>query len=136
MNYLSISGIIVFFSSIVCSGLVFYSKPRTILKTTWGLFSFAVSLWGLGLYNAYTSNENSQALFWARFLNLSALTIPIFFIHFVFLFTNRFEAKKKELIFYYTVIVILFVLSLMLPKHFIPSLSPKSGFQFYPNDIP
>ena len=101
MNYLSLSGIVIFFASITCSGIVFCSKPKTALKNIWGLFSLAVSCWGLGLFKAYTTVDYTYALFWARFLNLSALTIPIFFLHFVFLFTEKLREKRNELVIYY-----------------------------------
>ena len=133
MNYLSISGIVVFISSIICSGFVCLAKPRTILKTTWGLFSLSISFWGLGLFKTYTTTDYTNALFWARFLNLSALTVPVFFIHFVFLFTKRLQTKWKELIVYYVLMFITFLLAILFPKTFIPHLSPKSGYQFYPN---
>jgi len=133
VNYLSISGIIIFVSSIVCSGFVFFIKPRTTLKITWGLFSLAVSFWGLGLFKAYTTTDYFSALFWARFLNLSALTIPIFFVHFVFLFSRKLQKKWKELIIYYIFVGATFFFAASFPKEFIPDLSPKSGYQFYPN---
>ena len=133
MNYLSLSGIIIFLTSIACSGIVFYSKPKTTLKIIWGLFSLAVSFWGLGLFKAYITDDYIHALFWARFLNLSALTIPIFFIHFVFLFTKKFQEKGGELITYYAFVGMIFLFALLFPKEFIPNLSPKSGYQFYPN---
>ncbi|MBN1869994.1 MAG: GAF domain-containing protein, partial [Candidatus Omnitrophica bacterium] len=133
MNYLSFSGIIIFATSIASSIFVFYSKPRTTLKLTWGLFCLSVSLWGFGLFKAFITVDYNNALFWARFLNLSALTIPLFFVHFVFLFSNKIQPKKKELSIYYIIVCVILFLAIFAPREFIPSLSPKSGFPFYPN---
>lgn len=133
MNFISFSGILIFVSSLICSFIVLFSKPKTTLKTTWGLFSFAVGLWGLGLFKAFDSDSYDAALFWSRVLNLSAITIPIFFVHFTLLFTNRLKQKKLELSLYYIIVILFFLVSVAYPEFFVRSVSPKLNFLFYPD---
>lgn len=133
MNYLAWSGVLIAVSSLLCSLFVFLSRPFNTLKFIWGLFSLAVGLWGVGLYKSYTATDYSLALFWLRFLNISAITIPIFFLHFAFLFTRSFRRKIQELIVYYFIVFVFVFLTIYFPHEFIPSLSPKAGFQYYPN---
>ena len=133
MNFLTVSGLLISISSILCSLVVLSSRPVSLLKSTWGLFSFMVGLWGFGLYKAYTAQEYYNALFWLRFLNLSAITIPVFFVHFVILFIGEFKQKINEIKLYYLVSFVIIIFSLFNPNLFIPNLSPKLGFKFYPN---
>lgn len=133
MNYLTVTGLLIFVTSTFCSFTVFFSKPLSVLKSTWGLFSLAVGIWGFGLYKAYSANEYDSALMWLRILNLSAITIPVFFVNFVILFSNKFAKKIKEVRIYYGVAGLIICLSVIKPSFFIPSLSPKVGFNFYPN---
>lgn len=133
MNYLAWSGILISISSLLCSTAVFMNRPTTVLKSTWGFFSLAVSLWGFGLYKAYTTVDYHDALFWLRFLNLSAITIPVLFVHFVILFTDSVKKRICEIVFYYGILIAVVIISLLKPDLFIPNLSPKAGFDFYPN---
>jgi len=132
MNYLAVSGIVAFISSIICSVFVILSTPRDVLKTTWSLFSFSVSLWGIGLYQAFIAINKSSALFWSRFLNLSAITIPIFFFHFVLLLTGQFHRKKNELYCFYFIVFIYFLSAVVFPDLFVRDVIPKLDFLYYP----
>ncbi|MBF0570577.1 MAG: GHKL domain-containing protein [Candidatus Omnitrophica bacterium] len=133
MNYLTISGLLIFGTGIFCSLAVLMSRPVSFLKSTWGLFGLAVGLWGEGLYLAYSANEYYRALFWLRFLNLFSIIIPVFFVHFVILFTGKSQTKAKEMTAYYVTSLIIIISSLIMPSFFIPSLSPQAGFYAYPN---
>ncbi|MBF0484359.1 MAG: GAF domain-containing protein [Candidatus Omnitrophica bacterium] len=136
MNYLSISGIVVFLTSLISSLVVGFSIPRNIIKSTWSLFSFAISLWGFGIFIAYSIDDYNIALWCLRLANLFAITIPLFFMHFVFLFIDEIRKKFIELIACYSVVFILLVIAVIKPNLFIPSVVPKMGFAFYPNPGP
>ncbi len=133
MNYLALSGVVIAISSILCSAMVFMSKPSSTLKSTWGFFSLTVGLWGFGLYRAYTAVAYNDALFWLRFLNLFAITIPVFFIHFIFLFIGGFKKRMKEVFFYYFFSIVCIAIALQRPELFIPRISSRAGFSFYPD---
>lgn len=131
MNYLSLSGIIIAVGSLLCALLVILSRPTNVLKLTWGFFSFTVALWGFGLFKAYSSLQYEDALFWLRFLNLSAIFIPTFFVHFVFIFSKLKDQNEPRL--YYALTGIIIAVAAFRPELFIPTISSKGGFAFYPD---
>src|SRR3989338_702314 len=133
MIFVAFSGIVTFVSSLACSIFVLLSLHRNIIKITWSIFSFAVGLWGLGLFKAFTAQDYQSSLLWFRILNLSAIIIPISFFHFSLLFTNRLKNKKIELLFYYSVVMFYLVTVLFYPNLFLSSVSPKLDFKFYPD---
>jgi len=132
MQHLAISGLIIFFSSLFSAGLVLSRKPRRATNVTWGLTSISAAAWGFGLFQAFSANFASIALFWGRFLNLSALFIPLFFFHFVISYLSKNKARKKEIIFYYFVVSIYFVAALIVPNIFIKGVFSVFSFKYYP----
>ena len=129
--HLAIAGAIVFITSLICGLLVIIKTRINSLRLLWVLFNVAVSLWGLGLFIGFSTKDAETTLFWSRFLNLSAVWIPIFFFHFVVIFTQR--SKKSELFVYYLVTVAYFFTSIIVPSWFIPSVSKKLLFMYYPD---
>ena len=132
MNYLSISGIIVFVTSIFSGLLAVLKVPKRNTGVMWGLFSFAVASWGFGLFKGFATSVEYTALFWGRYLNLSAIFIPLFFFHFVVCFTNRIKEKRGELLFYYFVCFSCFVLATIFPNIFVPQVRRIMTLQYYP----
>lgn len=98
---------------------------------TWALFSFCVSLWGFGLYMAFASHQYEVVLFWSRFLNIAAIFIPACFYHFVIAITKDKNYKSVWVI--YGLTIAYFTFSISFPDWFVPSLSQKLGFLYYPN---
>lgn len=132
MNHLAISGLLVFATSL-CSAVFVLSKgPKRDISFTWGLFSLSVACWGLGLFKGFITGTEHIALFWGRFLNLSAIFIAIFFFHFVLCFTNNLKHKKIELLFYYLILVSIFFISIIYPKTFVSNVRPVLSFKYYP----
>jgi len=132
MNHLAISGILIFFSSLFSAIVVCLKSSKKMLGFSWALFSFSVALWGVGLFKSFSSENAYVALSWARFLNLSAIFIPIFFFNFVVLFAEQIQQKKKELIFYYCFIIAYFILALFRPQEFVAGVEAKLSFSYYP----
>jgi len=140
MNHLAVSSILIFTTSILSLLFVIQHKPRTPLKIIWSLFNFAVTCWALCFFKFSVSDNSVSALFWVRIQNLSAIFIPLFFLHFVLLLTDFIRTKRKELKFYYFLFIIYFIVCLLFPTHFVPDISPKltlpyylnAGFLYYP----
>lgn len=132
MNHLALSGLLIFLTSLLSASFVLAKGPKRDVSLTWGLFSLSVALWGFGLFMGFITDVESSALFWGRFLNLSALFIPLFFFHFVLCFTNKINDKIKELFFYYFIFLACFFTAIILPNTFIPFVKPAVSFKFYP----
>ena len=114
---------------------IFFLVGRTKqpLHFIWGGFSFFVALWAFGFFWAFYVKTYEIALFWFRFLNLAAIPIPALFFTFTLFFLKKNEDYKKTIILVYGIGIIYFTLCLAFPKLFIPSLSPKLEFTYYPN---
>ena len=135
MNYLSGAGLIVAISSILNSFLVLlYSKNKNtkFLNFTWTLFNLTVGLWGLGLYCLFSSSNMGSALYWGRFLNCSAIFIPIFFFNFVCILLKIYNDKKKEICIYYGIATVMFIAVLLFPNLFIPYVEIAFTNFYYP----
>ncbi|MFC1484930.1 diguanylate cyclase [bacterium] len=91
------------------------------MKTVWILFTFNVSLWSLGIYFLFLTNNEVTALFWSRFLNMASLFIPAFLFKFM---TSFYENDKKiKLANWLFLIPSIFVfLALLFPKYYIPKI--------------
>jgi signal transduction histidine kinase len=93
-----------------------------------------MGLWGFGLLMSFSSSTSENALFWAKFLNTSAILIPVLFFYFALLLTNRELKHKQELVIYIVTSVIFFLLAIVFNKHFVKSVDPKMNFNFYPTN--
>lgn len=132
MNHMAISGLLIFITSIFSVIFVVIKGPQKDTRFTWSLFSLAVAFWGFGLLNSFVTDVESIVLFWARFLNLSAIFIPIFFFHFILCFTNKIKSKRGELYFYYTIFLSLFLAAVVFPRTFVSQVKPILSFKYYP----
>ncbi|MGM0569064.1 MAG: histidine kinase N-terminal 7TM domain-containing protein, partial [Elusimicrobiota bacterium] len=129
-NYVAASGLIIFLSSTITSFFVLFKANNKKQGITWAIFSISVALWGLGLFKCFSSQHVNNALFWGRFLNLSAVWIPIFFYTFVSVFIDK--VKKLEMIIYYSITVVYFVFMIRNPYLFIKEVKSVINFSYYP----
>jgi len=125
-------------SSFISFGLAFPMvflvwRAKEVLHFIWGGFSFFVSLWAFGFFWAFYAKSPEMALFWFRFLNLAAIPIPALFFIFTLFFLKKNDQHAKTIILVYGIGIAYFILCLAFPGWFIPSLSPKLGFRYYPN---
>jgi signal transduction histidine kinase len=133
MNILSSSGLAVFITSIITAAFVYFKNPKREVNIVWGLFCLSVAAWAFGLFMAFLTPNSGVTLFWSRFLNLSAIFIPIFFIHFVYAFLGTTEVRKRFLISFYVITFVYFLAALLFPSQFVSGVSPKAPFLYYPD---
>ena len=132
MTYFAICGLIGFLTGVPCALFVFFSKPRTPVKTLSSFYSLVMSIWGIGTFRFFTTTDHDTALFYDRLLNLVVAFIPLFFFHFVILLTNIWQERKKAVIFYYIIFSIYFFASMLWPQYATEDVVPRPGFYFYP----
>lgn len=133
MTLVAFSGFLTFICGYACGIIIVLFSPRTYLRIVWSMFSFSMGTWGFGLWMAFIVTDQNHALFWSRFLNISAIFIPVFFFHFILLLTDLYQSKIKELRSYYLFAIIYFLSSVFFINEFIPSVTHKLSFAFYPN---
>lgn len=130
--YLSISGILVVILATTTAIFVSSSRKINRLNISWIGFSISIAVWGAGLAIAFRCSDASKALLWSRVLNSAAIFIPAFFLGFVDeFFCNR--KLSKQVWISYGIATLLFLSAWIFPNHFVPSVSPKMSFSFYPN---
>lgn len=132
MNILSSSGLAVFVTSIATAIFVFYKNPKKRINIFWALFCCSVALWGLGLFFGFITGNRAAALFWSRFLNLAAIFIPFFFLHFVYAFLGIEKERKPVLLGALIATSLYFLFSILFYNWFIPDVVAKAPFRFYP----
>ena len=93
INYLSISGILVVLSASAAAVFVALQVKKSWASVIWIIFCIFVASWGFGLLAGFTVQTDNAALFWAWYLNLSAVFIPPLFTHFVVLYTGENSLK-------------------------------------------
>src|SRR3989338_3595804 len=83
-------------------GLLVLLKRKDRVSIRFFIFSIFVTLWGIGFSILTNSAATYQsALFGSRFGNFSAVFIPISWIHFILVFLQRDEKRKRMIYFLY-----------------------------------
>lgn len=113
-------------------GLLVYSKNRkAILNKTFLLFCLSVSIWGIFYFLwLILGNTEPIALLFARALNIAAIFIPITYFHFITVFLNIYQDKKRLVILGYLLSFILFITGFT--SLFIRNVEPELSFPWYP----
>lgn len=128
MSYFIVSSFINTFASIACCVFVILSKPKSRTTQCFSFFTLTVSLWSGFYFLWITSNNEINALFFSRLLNLSALFIPTSFFHFCCHLLNK-KYTKVAWSFY---IFNIFILSIGFTELFISHVGRISIFQYWP----
>jgi len=103
-------------------------KTRTVNRIYF-LFNLVISGWSFGFAMMFNASSKTMGLFWARFLNVGAILIPVLFLHFCISFLKLQEKKKKSLITVYLATSV--ILGLNFTNLHIQDVAPKLFFQYY-----
>lgn len=102
-------------------------KENTLLA----ILALIVSLWCFLQILGEISGNRELVLLWTR-LNIAAATfIPIVYLHFILVFTKRFDRSNKTVL-WSTYLIGSGFLVLDLTPLFIADIAPRQGFKFYP----
>ena len=108
--------------------LVLWHNPRDRINRLMGLLCASVVLWAIGWFFLALSKNEHYSLFFMRLLNLGAVFIPIFFLHWVLVLLEIEKKNKSILLLGY--IITLFFLAFVFTPYFI-TIKPKSYFYYY-----
>jgi len=97
MNLFAVSGLLVGTSNLLLGILVFLNNRKSRANQIYLLFAAAVTIWGFGglKIGSIPYGEKELAYFWWRITLVGVIFIPIFFLHFVYLWLG---IKKKWMI--------------------------------------
>ena len=98
MNPFAFAGLLITISSLFFGLFVFAKNPKNRMNQIWAIFCLSVAVFGFGGYKIglVPYGEEETALLLWRLTHLGAALIPVFFIHFVYIWLD----VKKKIIFY------------------------------------
>lgn len=88
---------------------VFLKKWNSRVHQVFLLFAISVAVWGFGGYKIGTIINQSSSIFWWRFTHVGITFIPVFFLHFTYLFLGN--KKKKVILLSYLIGIAFFILN-------------------------
>jgi signal transduction histidine kinase len=116
--------------NLLLGSFVYIKNKKEILNIAWGLFSLSLTICAFGFFMAFIVQNKSEAIFWIRFLNIGAISIPVFFLHFVYGFLDITNKTKKRLLVATYIITLLFIIS-DFTRLYIEDVTPKLGFRYW-----
>jgi signal transduction histidine kinase len=128
---LSLGLLITSISSLMLGIFVLSKGYKEKLKLFWFILSFFVWAWAFFLYLCCIAKDYHRALLFVRIANYSGIFISASLV----LFTEEFIRKPNRIISKVSayVALIIFIFSIVFPRAFIPSLSPKVSFKMFPD---
>ena len=130
MNIFSLSSLLTGIISLVLGSFVYLKNPKRGVNITWFLMCLSAGIWSLGVGIAFLLYDKNAVIFWHRIHDMSAIFIPVFFVHFVHNLLELRDKRRNILKFLYSFAIIL--ASFGFSKYFIKDVVPKLVFRFYP----
>jgi signal transduction histidine kinase len=132
MSFHATASLLIALSSLALSAFVCLRGKNRTASLMFSLYTLSVAAWSFGQFMAAIAPDSGNALFWTRFYLADAIFIPVLFVHFI----RSFLSKKN-----YPGIFVLYFLGLVLSASsftpfFIPGVSSKVGFRYYPDPGP
>lgn len=130
MNYYTITTLLIILTTLPIGIFVHLKNRRNIINNSWALLNLAVGEWAIGYYFVINNNiSQAVALIAARISHIGALSIPIFYFHFILALLNLQKIKKVTLSIFYTITILL--LTFTFSPLFIKNVVPKLNFNHY-----
>ena len=101
------SNIIIFLTSLCVGTFVFLKDRKSLVNITWFFLNLCIAVCFFGFTKSALALDETEALFWLRFLNFGAILIPVLFFHFVTALLKK--SKRKTLIIFYFISIIFIV---------------------------
>jgi len=112
---------------------VFLKDRKQKLNQLWFFFNLFVAIWMIGLGGTLAVNNQDSALFCQRILYVATIVIPVFFLQFCLVITERDKEKKFAILLKINfLLVVIFMISLFVGDFFIGKVKPKTHFDYWP----
>jgi len=127
MDYFKITTLINAITSITLGLFVYLKNVRKLVNKVFGLMSLSIAFWSYSWWMNQLSEDRITGLFWTRSLNIAAIFIPIFYLHFILAWLGKHKEKRKILLFGYiaSFIFLIFGFTPLYIKDVVPKLSFK-----------
>jgi len=114
--------------SLTLGAFVYYRGRKSIINLSFALMSLSIFVWSFGVSREIVAQNIQIGLFWNRFLYIGAISIPVFFLHFVLSLLNLHVAKRRLLVVAYLITLIFWVLDFT--PLFVKGVVPKGSFNY------
>jgi len=129
MDYFKITTLINAITSTALGLFVYFKDPRKLVNKVFGLMSLCIAIWSYSWWMNQLSKDRIAGLFWTRSLNIGAIFIPIFYLHFVLAWLDIHKEKRKILLFGYIASFIFLILGFT--PLYVRDVVPKLFFKYY-----
>ena len=130
MSFWALSGLINGVAASVFGLFIYLKNRRSSINKLWGFFSFTIAFWSFCYMFWQLSALRTSALFWCRSLMVGAIFIPVAFLHFLLVWLELYENKKKLLSFCYGISFVALVLNFT--PYFVKDVRPILYFKYWP----
>src|SRR3989338_3052353 len=127
MNLFGLSGLLTAVTSFSLAIFVLVYNRANWVNRIWFLFAVAVAWWGVGVYQISGTQNVAEAFFWWRAAHIGVIMIPVFFVHFVYLFM---DITRRRAVYFSYLFGFLFLISNTTP-YFIANMRFVFGSFYY-----
>ena len=113
-----VTSVTTFFLSV----LVYLTRKKSNVNRSFALYSLSISFWSLFVYFHGSASTPNQSLLFARILNVGAISIPVFFFHFLLIYLQLTYKKSKQILLVFCYVLWFSFLLLDFTNLFIPSV--------------
>lgn len=120
--------------SLLLGAFVYFENKKALLNQLWAAVSFVVATWSLGFLGVVIANSERIAFRSQILLDIAAIFIPVFLLHFTFVFLN--PDRQKRIKKYATQIRVTYLLGIgfalfSLSPFFKKEMTPIFDFRFW-----
>ena len=130
MTFWALTALINCIAAIVFGFFVYLNNRKNPTNISWGFFSLTIAFWSCSYFFWQISTQKSLALFWCRSLTVGSILIPVTFLHFLLIWLDLYQAKKKLLFAFYFISFVAFGLNFT--PLFVKDVSPILFFKYWP----
>lgn len=99
MTLFAISCLLTAILALIIALFSYFKNPLSSLNRFWAYTNFALFLWSFSFFKVITNTNENSAFFWQCILDISAIFIPVLFLHFTLLFVNVPQRMKNKILF-------------------------------------
>jgi len=129
MDYFKITTLINAITSTALGLFVYFKDPRKLVNKIFGLMSLSIAFWSYSWWMNQLSQNIIAGLFWTRSLNIAAIFIPIFYLHFILAWIGKHKEKRKILLLGYIASFIFLIFGFT--PLYIRDVVPRLSFKYY-----
>jgi len=111
INHFIISAYFTFFTTLFLAFFVLSRNSSRKLYQLFFLYTLSIAVWSFAVSRFVPDLDPAAALYWGKMLHVGAIFIPVFFLHFVFVFLDIEKSERPKLLTVYFLAAVFQVLN-------------------------